>query len=54
MRLLVFTVVALMAMVTCYTVFGWGGPVCALVFLFIVFNGVLDRFAQPLIAKLKA
>ncbi|MDX6370866.1 MAG: hypothetical protein QOG93_2368, partial [Gaiellaceae bacterium] len=28
--------------------------VCALVFLFIVFNGVLDRIAQPLLAKLKA
>ena len=54
MRLVVFTVVALMALVTCYTVLGWGGPVCALVFLFIVFNGVLDRIAQPLIAKLKA
>jgi hypothetical protein len=54
MRLLVFTVVALCALVTCYTVFGWGGPVCALVFLFIVFNGVLDRIAQPILAKLKA
>jgi hypothetical protein len=53
MRLLVFTVVALCAMLTCYTVFGWGGPVCAVVFLFILFNGVLDRVAQPLIAKLK-
>ncbi len=53
MRLLVFTVVALCAMLTGYTVFGWGGPVCAVVFLFILFNGVLDRVAQPLIAKLK-
>ncbi len=54
MRLLVFTIVALMAMITCYTVLGWGGPVVACVFLFIVFNGVLDRVAQPLIARLKA
>jgi hypothetical protein len=54
MRLLVFTTVALCAMLTCYIVFGWGGPVCALVFLFIIFNGVLDRLAQPLLAKLKA
>lgn len=54
MRLLVFTIVALCTIVTGYTVFGWGGPVCAVVFLFIVLNGVLDLVAQPLIQKLKA
>jgi hypothetical protein len=53
MRLLVFTIVGLAVLVTCYSVFGFGGPVCAVIFLFIVFNGVLDRVAQPLIAKLK-
>jgi hypothetical protein len=54
MRLLVFTIVGLMAMITCYTVLGWGGPVVACLFLFIVFNGVLDRIAQPILEKLKA
>jgi hypothetical protein len=43
-----------MAMVFAYTVLGWGGPICALVFLFILFNGVLDRIAQPILEKLKA
>ncbi len=54
MRLLVFAVVATCAMVVCYGLLGWGGPVCALVFLFILFNGVLDRVAQPLLQKLRA
>jgi hypothetical protein len=54
MRLLVFTIIGLAALVTCYSILGFGGPVCAVIFLFIVFNGVLDRVAQPLIAKLKA
>ena len=54
MRLVVFTVVALAALVFCYSILGFGGPVAAIVFLFIVFHGVLDRVAQPIIAKLKA
>jgi hypothetical protein len=54
MRLLVFTIVGLAAMVFCYSILGFGGPICAIVFLFIVFNGVLDRVMQPLVQKLKA
>jgi hypothetical protein len=52
-RLLVFTVVGLCAMVTGYA-FGLGGAVSSLIFLFILFNGVLDRVLQPLLAKLRA
>jgi len=51
-RLLVFTVVGLCAMVAGYA-FGLGGAVSGLIFLFILFNGVLDRVAQPLLARLR-
>ena len=53
MRLLVFTVVGLMAMVIAYG-FGLGGTVASMIFLFILFNGVLDRWAQPLLERLRA
>ena len=53
MRLLVFTVVGLMAMLIAYA-FGLGGTVSAIVFLFILTNGVLDRWAQPIIERLRA
>ena len=48
MRLLVFTVVGLLAMIVAYA-FSLGGTVASLIFLFIVFNAVLDRWAQPLL-----
>ena len=48
MRLLVFTVVGLIAMVIAYA-FSLGGTVASLIFLFIIFNGILDRWAKPLI-----
>ncbi len=54
MRLLVFTVVGLALMVTSYSVFGIGGPPCAIIFLFVVFNGVLDRVLQPLLVRMRA
>ena len=53
MRLLVFTVVALLALIVAYA-FSLGGTVGALIFLFIIFNGVLDRWAQPLLERLRA
>ena len=53
MRLLVFTVVALLALIVAYA-FGAGGTVGALIFLFILFNGVLDRWAQPILERLRA
>lgn len=54
MRMLVFTMVALLALVTCYSVFAFGGPTCAVVFLSILFFGVLDRVAEPFLKRLRA
>ena len=53
MRLLVFTVVGLVAMVIAYA-FSLGGTVAALIFLFVLVNGILDRWAQPLLQRLRA
>ena len=53
MRLLVFTVVGLIAMIVAYA-FSLGGTIAALIFLFILVNGVLDRWAQPLLERLRA
>jgi hypothetical protein len=52
MRLLVFTAVGLVAMIVAYA-FSLGGTVAALILLFIVFNAILDRWVQPLIARLR-
>ena len=52
MRLLTFTVVGLMAMIVAYA-FGLGGTVSTIIFLFILFNGVLDRWAQPIFERLR-
>lgn len=53
MRLLVFFVVGLIAMIVAYA-FSLGGTTAAIIFLFIVLNGVLDRWAQPLLERLRA
>ncbi len=52
MRLLVFTVIGLIALIVAYA-FSLGGTVAALIFLFILLNGVLDRWAKPLIDWMK-
>lgn len=52
MRLLVFTVVGLIGLIVAYTI-GLGGTLGALVFLFILLNGILDRWAQPILAHLR-
>ena len=52
-RLLIFFIVGLVAMIVAYA-FGLGGTVGSLIFLFILFNGVLDRWAQPLLERLRA
>ena len=52
MRLLVFTVVGIVGLILAYA-FGLGGTLGALVFLFILFNGVMDRWAQPILARLR-
>ena len=53
MRLLVFTVVGLIALVIAYA-FSLGGTVAAIIFLFILFNGVLERWAKPLLDWMRA
>ena len=52
MRLLVFTVVGLIAWIVAYA-FSLGGTIGALIFLFVLFNGVLDRWAQPIFERLR-
>lgn len=53
MRLLVFTTVGLILMVIAYA-FSLGGTIGALIFLFVLVNGVLDRWAQPMLERLRA
>ena len=53
MRLLIFAIVGAAIAMTAYA-FGAGGTVSAIIFLFILFNGVLDRWAQPMLARLRA
>ena len=52
MRLIVFTTVGLIAMVTSYAL-GLGGAVSGVIFLFVLFNGVMDRWAQPIFERLR-
>lgn len=52
MRLMVFSVVGLMLAIIAYA-FGAGGTIAAMIYLFVLFNGVLDRWAQPMIESLK-
>lgn len=49
---MIFNAVGLMLAVVAYA-FSLGGTIAALVYLFVLFNGVLDRWAQPLIARLR-
>jgi hypothetical protein len=53
MRLLVFAVVGAIGMIVAYA-FSLGGTIGALIFLFVLFNGILDRWAQPLFERLRA
>ena len=53
MRLLVFTVIGLIAMMIAYA-FSLGGTIAALIFLFILFNAILDRWAKPLLDWIRA
>ena len=52
MRLAVFAVVGLLLWLIAYA-FSLGGTIGALIFLFVLFNGVLDRWAQPLLERLR-
>jgi hypothetical protein len=51
-RLLVFTVVGLILMVLAYA-FSLGGTVAVIIFGFVLFTGILDRWAQPILAWLR-
>ena len=53
MRFLVFAVVGLLLWIIAYA-FSLGGTMGALIFLFVIFNGVLDRWAQPILERLRA
>jgi hypothetical protein len=53
MRLMVFNVVGIMLAITAYA-FGAGGTIAAMIYLFVLFNGVLDRWAQPMLQRLRA
>jgi cation transporter-like permease len=48
-----FTVVGLIAMVIAYA-FSLGGTLATLILLFILVNGVLDRWAKPALDYLRA
>jgi hypothetical protein len=52
MRLMVFNVVGIMLAVIAYA-FGAGGTLAAMLYLFVMFNGVLDRWATPMIEAIK-
>lgn len=50
---MVFNVVGIILAVIAYA-FSLGGTMAALIYLFVMFNGVLDRWAQPIFARLRA
>ena len=51
-RLMVFNVVGIILAVIAYA-FSLGGTIAALIYLFVMFNGVLDRWAQPIFERLR-
>jgi hypothetical protein len=52
MRLMVFNVIGIMLAMIAYA-FGAGGTVAAMLYLLVLFTGVLDRWATPMIDALK-
>jgi hypothetical protein len=50
---MIFNVVGMMLAVLAYA-FSLGGTIAALIYLFVIFNGVLDRWAQPMLERLRA
>jgi hypothetical protein len=53
MRMLIFAIVGAALAMIGYA-FSLGGTVSTLIFLFVLFNGVLDRWAQPMLQRLRA
>jgi hypothetical protein len=52
MRMLIFVIVGAVAAMIAYA-FSLGGTVSTIIFLFVLVNGVLDRWAQPIFARLR-
>ncbi|HEX6117336.1 MAG TPA: hypothetical protein VFY99_09560 [Solirubrobacterales bacterium] len=52
MQLVVFTTIGLVAYLVAYS-FGLGGTVAGLIFLLILFTGVMMRWAEPIVERLK-
>ena len=52
MQLLVFTAIGLVAYVVSYAL-GLGGTVAGLIFLLFLFTGVMMRWAEPIVDRLK-
>ena len=52
MQLLVFTTIGLVAYLVSYA-FGLGGTVAGMIFLLILFTGVMMRWAEPILERLK-
>ena len=47
-----WAVVGIILAVIAYA-FSLGGTIAALIYLFVMFNGVLDRWAQPIFERLR-
>ena len=52
MQLMIFNVVGIILAVIAYA-FSLGGTMAALIYLFVIFNGVLDRWAQPILERIR-
>ncbi len=52
MRLMIFNVVGIALAVIAYA-FSLGGTIACMIYLFVLFNGVMDRWAQPIVDRLR-
>jgi hypothetical protein len=52
MRMMIFAIVGAMCFMVAYAL-GLGGTVSTIIFLFVLCNGVLDRWAQPMFKRLR-
>ena len=52
MRLLIFAIVGAVAFMVAYA-FSLGGTISTIIFLFVLLNGVMDRWAQPIFERLR-
>ena len=49
---MIFNAVGMMLAVIAYA-FSLGGTIAAMIYLFVLFTGVLDRWAQPMLERLR-